>query len=590
MNEEISRKLAVLLHADIVGSTGLVRLDETLAHNRMQDAFKRFATVISSHGGIAHEIRGDALVAEFSRASDAVAAAVEFQATNSSVNLELSGDIHPIVRVGIAIGEVLIADNTVTGEGIVLAQRLEQIAEPAGICIQDAAYQTIPKRLPFLFESMGERQLKGFDELVKVYRVGQDATDSSAAPSPTRLQNISPTEWPDRPSIAVLPFTNMSGDLEQEYFSDGITEDIITELSRFRELFVISRNSSFMFKQQTVDIREVATKLGVRYVVEGSVRKAGNRVRITAQLLETEDGSHLWAERYDRELEDIFDVQDDVVRSISGVLPGRVTEAVAEVRRHHPTKNLTAYDYLMRANHVLNRRGDNIKSAIELYQNAIKLDSECAAAFAGIAVAEGMAVWDLSYYDDSPLERAYEAGKQAIQLDSSDYRSQSAFGEALRQLGHHDRARQHLQRATKLNPNSARVLGYWAMLQAYNGDPQGAIDTYNHAALLDPLSADNLRLEILAESYYNLHEYEKSLAALESMLKLPIFYTHQQMAICYAQLGDMDACKRSMKKYREELPESYNEQLLFESHLRLCARQEDRDHWTQGYRLTGMNI
>jgi len=395
---------------------------------------------------------------------------------------------------------------------------------------------------------------------------------------------------PDKPTIAVLPFSNMSGDPEQEYFSDGITEDIITELSRFRELLVIARNSSFAFKGLNVDVREVATKLGVQYVLEGSVRKAGKRVRVTAQLLEAKDGAHLWADRYDRNLEDIFDVQDDVVRSIAAVLPGRIAEAAAQWSRHNSTENLSAYDYLIRGNHVLRGRGENIKKAIDLYRNAIGLDPERAAAFAGIAVAEGNSVWDLSYYHDNPLERAYEAGKRAIELDSSDYRSHAAFGEALRGLGQHDLSKQHLQRALALNPNSTRVLGYWALLLAYTGDLQAAIDTYHDAARLDPLSIDNLRPEILAESYYMLREYEKALAVLESMLKLPIFYVHQQMAMCYAQLGDQEGCEKSMMKYRAALPASYDERLLFESHLRLCARDEDRDHWTQGYRLTGMDV
>jgi tetratricopeptide (TPR) repeat protein len=272
-----------------------------------------------------------------------------------------------------------------------------------------------------------------------------------------------------------------------------------------------------MFKGPSIDIREIATKLGVQYVVEGSVRKAGDRVRVTAQLLEAVDGSHLWADRYDRQLDDIFEVQDDVVRAIVGVLPGRIVEAGAEWSRHNPTKNLSAYDCLMRGNHILNRRGGFIKDAIELYQKALQLDPECAAAFAGIAVAEGMSVWDLSYYDDNPLERAYEAGKRAVELDSSDYRSHAAFGEALRQLGHHSLARQHLERAMTLNPNSARVLGYWAMLLAYSGNPQSAIDTYHRAARLDPLSADHLRLEILSEAYYLMREYEKSVAILASL-------------------------------------------------------------------------
>ena len=414
----------------------------------------------------------------------------------------------------------------------------------------------------------------------------------SEAPVPEQKAGTNPdfVSYSDKPSIAVLPFENLSDDPEQEYFSDGITEDITTELSRFRELFVIARNSSLKFKQTTIETREVAEKLGVQYVVEGSVRKVANRVRITAQLLDARSGSYIWAERYDRLLDDIFDVQDDVVRSVAGVLPGRISEAVAENRSHRATKSLTAYDFLMRANHVLLRRGENIKKAIDLYRKAIELDAECAAAFAGIAVAEGMSVWDLSYYHDNPLGRAFEAGKRAIELDGSDYRSHAAFGEALRQMGWHGLSSEHLDRARELNPNSARVLGYRAMLQAYNGDPEGAVGTFKHAARLDPLSIDNLRPEVLAEAYYMMREYEKSLAVLESMIKLPIFYVYQQMAMCHAQLSDREACEECMKQYCDQLPDYYDESLLFESHLRLCSREADREHWRQGYRLTGMDV
>jgi adenylate cyclase len=394
----------------------------------------------------------------------------------------------------------------------------------------------------------------------------------------------------DKPSIAVLPFTNLSKDPEQEYFSDGMTEDITTELSRFRELLVIASNSSHKFKQTNMDIRDVAEKLGVQYVVEGSVRKSGNRVRISVQLLDAVAGSCIWAERYDRELDDIFDVQDDVVRSIAAVLPGRVSEAVAEKQIRRATENLSAYDFLMRANHVLFRRGESITTAIDLFQRAIELDPEFAAAYSGIAVAEGMTVWDLSYYDDLPLERAFEAGKRAIELDGSDYRSHAAYGEALRQMGRHQQARDHLGRARLLNPNSARVMGYQAMLMAYDGDPSGAVKLYRQASRLDPLSQENLRPEVLSEAFYNLREYPKSLGVLESMLKLPIFYAPQQMAICHAQLGDMAECEKRMKQYRSQLPDFYDEHLLFESHMRLCANEDDREHWREGYRLIGMDV
>ena len=595
------RKLAVILHADVVGSTALVQRNESVAHERIQDAFRRFSATVESYGGIAHEIRGDALVAEFARASDAVSAALAFQFANTAHNKGLTDDIRPEIRTGISLGEVVIADGTITGTGVVLAQRLEQLAAQGGVVVQGSVSETVPTRMPFEFEDLGAQQVKGFDQPVRAFAVRLKASAQVPAPESTGASKDRsvptgdeaerpPLALPDKPSIAVLPFTNMSGDPEQEYFSDGITEDIITELSRFPELFVIARNSSFIFKGEAIDIKEAARKLGVQYIVEGSVRKAGNRVRVTAQLVDAVDGAHLWADRYDRQLEDIFEVQDDVVRAIVGVLPGRIAEAGAQWSRRKATSNLSAFDYLMRANHALNRRGDNLKKAIGLYQQAILLDPEFAAAYAGIAIAEGMSVWDLSYYDDNPLERAYENGKRAVELDSSDYRSHEAFGGALRQLGRHSLARQHLERAMVLNPNSARVLESWAMLLAYTGDLQGTVDTYHHAIRLDPFSQDYLRMETVAEAYYMMRKYEESLVVLESMLKLPIFYVHQQMAMCYAQLGDMKACEKSMAKYRESLPASYDEKLLFESHLRLCAREEDREHWVQGYRLIGMDV
>jgi adenylate cyclase len=293
LSGENSTKLAVLLHADVIGSTALVQLDETLAHARFQDVFRRFSETIAGHGGTTHEIRGDALVAEFSRASDALAAAVTFQAANGEYIDGLGDEIRPQLRIGVAMGEVVIADSTVTGGGIVLAQRLEQLAPPGGICIQGAAYETLPKRLPFEYENLGEQQLKGFDEPVRVYTVRARGEASSSASAVNDVPAPRELELPSKPSIAVLPFNNMSNDSEQEFFADGISEDIITELSKFRTFFVIARNSSFAFKNESLTVRDVGRKLGVRYVVEGSVRRAGNRVRITAQLIDAIDDKHL---------------------------------------------------------------------------------------------------------------------------------------------------------------------------------------------------------------------------------------------------------------------------------------------------------
>ncbi len=575
----MERRLAAIVAADLVGYSRLMGEDEAGTIAAVSRLLK--ATVdplVSRHRGRIVKLMGDGVLAEFASVVDAVACATEWQQT-------ISKDADKFrFRIGINLGDIVIQDDDIFGNGVNIAARLEGLAEPGGICVSGNVYEEVKGKLSLVFEDLGHQAVKNIAEPIRVYRVrGADKVGASDARQGSY-------ELPDKPSIAVLPFTNMSDDPEQEYFSDGIAEDIITELSRFSELFVIARNSSFVFKGKSFDIKDAARKLGVQYVVEGSVRKAGNRVRVTAQLIDAISGSHLWADRYDRQLEDIFEVQDDVVRAVVAVLPGRIAEAGAEWIRRKPTDNLTAFDYLLRGQHELARRGNGIRKAIDYYHHAIEIDPDCAAAYAGIAVAEGMSVWDLSTYDDKPLERAYEAGKRALELDPSDYRSHAAFGEAVRQLGQHTVAGEHLQRAMKLNPNSAQVKGYWAMLQAYMGDPEGAIETYNSAIRLDPFSQDNLRKEILAESYYMMGEYQLSIDVLESMLKLPIFYVHQQIAIAYAQLGNTEACNHHMEKYRASLPESYDEKLLFESHLRLCARQQDRDHWREGYRLIGQQV
>ena len=386
MTEEPTRKLAVLLHADVVGSTALVQKNETLAHQRMQDTFRRFSESITSHGGIAHEIRGDALVAEFAKASDAISASLAFQAANTDHNQELPDEVRPVLRVGIAIGEVVIADNTVTGEGVVLAQRLEQLAEPGGVCVQGAAHETVPKRLPFTYESLGERELKGFNEPVKAYAVRSRCEVGASEIERETTERSSENPGSDRPSIAVLPFTNMSGDPEQEYFSDGITEDIITELSRFPVLFVIARHSSFAFKGEKVNIQEIGKKLGVQYVVEGSVRKAGNRIRITAQLIEAATGNHIWAERYDRELEEVFSVQDEVTKSIVVVLPVRMEAHVADRASRKPTENMKAYELMLQGKSARDRQNvADTAQARRLLKMAIEIDPRYARAYAYLA-------------------------------------------------------------------------------------------------------------------------------------------------------------------------------------------------------------
>jgi len=365
--ERLSGKLRVILHADVAGSTALVQQDEQLAHERIQDAFRHFSGSIERYMGKVLELRGDALLAEFERASDAVTAALAFEVDHTYHLSQLKDDLKPAIRVGVSMGEVVIADDTVTGAGVVLAQRVEQLAEPGGLCITGAIHEALPRRMPFDLENLGEYELKGFDDPVHVYRVELSVGKSIPPPDKSNQQRAPQNIWrmgvalviialvvaggaaywykskvpqveaasiermayplPDKPSIAVLPFVNMSDDEKQEYFVDGMTEDLITDLSKLSGLFVIARNSVFTYKDKAVKVRQVAEELGVRYVLEGSVRRVGDQVRINTQLIDATTGGHLWAERYDGSLKNVFALQDSVTRKIVTALAINLTDA-----------------------------------------------------------------------------------------------------------------------------------------------------------------------------------------------------------------------------------------------------------------------
>ena len=474
--DQLSRKLAVILHADVADSTALVRLDETLAHERFQDTFRRFSEIISNHDGVAREIRGDALVAEFARASDAVSASLAFQATNATHNDRLSDDLKPVLRIGIAMGEVVIADNTVTGEGVVLAQRLEQLAEQGGLCIQGAAYETLPKRLPFEYENLGEQQLKGFGDPVKIYAVSLKPGEVIPDPRPKTPSETSKPAIPEKPSIAVLPFTNMSGDPEQEYFSDGITEDITTALSHFSGLLVIARNSSFTYKGQAVDTRKISSELGVRYVLEGSVRRSGKRIRISGQLINAETGNHIWAEKFDGDIDDIFELQDEITRKIVSSIAPQIELTEIERGRGLQTTSLSSYELSLKAKSqiydaLLGGNAGQLQLAIDTAEAALVLDSRNTHAL----WVQGMAQMDQYVYQwgEDPkgaLNRALRAADNLLQVDSANADGYGLRGTIYTMSQNFDHALTDFSRALSLNPNSALNLFLAAMCESMAGE------------------------------------------------------------------------------------------------------------------------
>ena len=508
--DQLSRKLAVILHADVVGSTLLVQQNESLAHQRIQDTFTRFSETIRTYGGVAREIRGDALVAEFDRASDAVNAALAFQVMNGEFNATLEDDIQPQLRIGISLGEVIIADNTITGAGVVLAQRLEQLAESGGVVVQGSVSETVPTRMPFEFEGLGEQMLKGFDQPVRAFSVSlkygeklpdPDTNSLSRAEVPNDLNaslKLTPEsyealtgerlELPDQHSIAVLPFQNMSGDPEQEFFADGISEDLITALSRLPELIVIARNSTFVYKGRAVDVRQVGRELAVGYVLEGSIRKSGNRLRITSQLVNTQNGDHIWAERFDRDLNDIFEVQDEIAHNIAVEL--HVNLVRGEYARHDATstKDVKAWELVIRASPMLESYDrNNVMLAKQMLGKAIELDNGYAAAWSSL----GWAYWIESVFNwssdpEKTMQMALDMAEKTISVDEGFSDGYSLLGHIYMVLGDVKKAIRMSEKAIELAPGSSEAAALYANVLIDSGRLKEGIQKIQGAIKLCP--------------------------------------------------------------------------------------------------------
>lgn len=549
-------KLAVILHADVVGSTALVQKDERVAHDRMQDAFRRFSGTIASYSGQTHELRGDALVAEFERASDAVSAGLAFQAANKQENNELRDDIRPQVRVGIALGEVVIADRTVTGAGVVLAQRLEQFAEPGGLCISAAIREALPPRLPFRYQPLGEREIKGFEEPVRAFIVAMGEQGSIPAPEPSlaaqATQEPGRARWgrwplgalvgllivvggmlawfkpwqpsaelvdpgrlahalPDRPSVAVLPFANASTDVEQAIFADGVTEDIITDLSKVSGLFVVARESTFAYKGSMATARQVAEELGVRYILEGSVRRSGDSIRITAQLLDAFRGNHLWAERYDRELRDVFGVQSEVAAQVVKALAITLKSGEQERLFQKYTTNIDAYDAFIRARRTVDVPSrSNIERGEVLFERVIELDPKFAGGYAGLAFNYSVkARFGYGASRAADTQRALELAREAIRIDPLFGWSYVALGGAQLAAGEPASAVETMRQALVLLPGDYEVHLFTGLYLQFAGESAEALKHLELAHRMNPVETDR-SVSFLGMAYFMNGDYAKA--------------------------------------------------------------------------------
>src|SRR4051812_46676620 len=452
---ETRQRLAAILMADVAGYSRLMSCDERGTVAALDSARAVFRTTIDAHRGRVIDMAGDSVLAVFETASGAVVSALAIQAELARRSTDVAAECRMQFRIGIHLGDVMEkADGSVYGDGVNIAARLEGIAEPGGVTVSDAVQCAVRQRLNASFHDLGEQRVKNIATPVRAYRVieGPAGVASAAVAAPAHAG--SKRERVDKPSIAVLPFNNMSGDPEQEFFADGITEDIITELSRFRELFVISRNSSFKFKGKPVEVHKFAKELGVQYVVEGSVRKAGKRVRITVQLIDAETDHHLWAERYDRDLEDIFAIQDEVTTSIVATLPGRVEAAARDRAARLTTDNMAAYECVLTGKvlHHRSNRDDNAR-AQRLLERAIELDPNYAHAHAWKACVLGQ-TWVYNWCESRPETQAriMEALKDALALDDNDSDVHRILAAINVIQDKHDQAVYHQRRALSLNP------------------------------------------------------------------------------------------------------------------------------------------
>jgi adenylate cyclase len=505
-NERIQRRLTTILAADVVGYSALMERAEEATYAEVGRLKREVIEprLVQYHGRLI-KTTGDGMLAEFASPIAAVRCAVEIQDHLSSMPDALE------LRIGLNLGDVIVQeDGDVYGEGINMAARLEGIADPGGILISSKVHGEVEGKLDLSFEDRGERQLKNISKPVRVYAIR--ARTYSSAPVMNRGK---PLPLPDKPSIAVLPFQNMSGDPEQEYFADGIVEDIITALSRFKSLFVIARNSSFTYKARLVDTKQVGRELGVRYVLEGSVRKVAGRVRITGQLIEASTGVHLWADKFDGELRDIFDLQDNVTSSVVATIAPAIERAETARSKRKPTDRLDSYDLFLRGM-AASYRGRTASKALEFFHEAIELDEEFAAAYAMVAyVALVEQAVSGSPLSEQRREQAVRFAERAARLGHDDAFVLASSAHVLAYLGRkYDRAALLVEQAVTLNTNFATAWHSRGWVAVVSDLPERAIESFQQMTRLSPL--DPLIVGALygsALAYFLASRYEEGLEA-----------------------------------------------------------------------------
>jgi adenylate cyclase len=579
----MEHKLAAVLAADMVGYSRLMEADErgTLARLRTH-RIELIDPAIAKNQGHIIKTTGDGMLVEFQSVADAVRCAVEIQERMRRRNSDVASERRIDFRIGINLGDIIFDDGDIYGDGVNVAARLEQLAEVGGICVTAAVHDQVDGRLDVAFDDLGEKLLKNISRPVRVYRIVTGAPEGKPAAGDGQAVSKAAVV---KPTVAVLPFTNMSGDPEQEFFVDGLTEDILTELSRRHELFVISRTSTFVYKGQAANLREVARKLGARYLVEGSVRKAGDRLRITVQLIDTASDAHIWAERYDRKLDDVFAIQDEITSAIVATLPGRLEAAQHDQLARMKPSSMAAYECVLAAKvlHHRSMREDNVE-ALKLVDRALQLDPDYAHAHAwrGCILGQSFTYGWCKDKEATMNEVAFELAK-ALALDDNDadvHRILAAVAIAQDDL---NRARHNQDRALALNPNYDLVVVQMGELFTWLGHADEGTAWIRKAMKLNPHHPARFWSH-LGRAHFVGRQYAQAVEAFMHLSSMDV-QQHAFVAACYGWLGDRTAAAAHLSKVRELEPELDLAGFLATMHY---ANKADLEHLRDGLVRAGM--
>jgi adenylate cyclase len=540
--DRVTRRLAAILAIDMVGYSRHMEADETGTISRQRTHRQELIDpILHEHHGRIVKTTGDGLLVEFVSVIDALESAVRIQRAIAKAEASLPKERRMQYRAGINLGDIVIDGDDIFGDGVNLAARLEGLADPGGISITASVFEQVVGKLDLAFDDMGEREVKNIRKPVRVYRVRLEIMPENRSASPRGVPEAS-----GKPSIAVLPFQDMSPEMDHEYFADGIAEDIITELSRNHAFFVTARNSSFTYKGKAVDVKKTAGELGVRYLLEGSVRKGGKRIRITAQLIDAATGNHVWAERYDRELDDIFAVQDEITASIVGVVAPELIGAEMQRARRKDPSSLDAWDSVMRANwHAWRLTEEHCVQARKFADQALELDPRMARAMVVHATCD---IWDVLYarggHTGQLLARAQEMATRAVELDGRDAEAHTILGGVALFMRHYDESFRRLDTALTINPNLAFAHMWGGGGYALSGNSENARESLKEALRLSPRDPANywtyafLGLAEFADENYD-EAIEWGLKAIHLYQSFPT--AHRLLAASYGTLGQADA-------------------------------------------------